>query len=318
MHSVETMMYNSKNGLPWHKLGNPVNGLATAQEALHQSGLDWEVETQKIYTKNDFQFDEVKMGKVVVRQMDNKALGVVGNRYTPLQNTEAFKFFDNVVGEDEAIYETAGSLKGGRVVWLLAKLPSYMRIKGTDDVMKKYVLLTNSHDGSKPVIAKVTPIRVVCNNTLSFALGRGGSAEARIRHTKNVTSNLMEAKRTLGLVNKVYDQLEDIFNGMADVSLNTEQVDNYYNEVFNGGDEELATRTENTIFDVQRLLEEGAGVDEPWMKEMTPWKLYNSVTEYVDHHKSYQKRTDKLHALAFGSGENIKKKAFDSAFALIK
>lgn len=315
MHNVEEMMYNQENGNPWHELGNSVQGLATAEQALEKGGLNWEAEVQPLYTNNGGEFEEVEQGKVVVRQSDNKNLGVVGNRYKPLQNKEAFEFFDSIVGEGEAIYETAGSLKGGRVVWLLAKMPDYIRIGQTDDIIEKYVLLTNSHDGSKPVIAKLTPIRVVCNNTLNYALRQRGTKEVRIRHTKNVNSRLMQAKETFGFVNKIYSQLNDIFNGMAKVQLNEEQLDEYYNNVFNGGDEEVSTRTENTIMDVKKLLEEGAGFDDPMMKDTkyTPWGAYQTVTEYVDHHKSYRENTDKLHAITFGSGAKYKEKGFKEA-----
>lgn len=311
MHNVETMMYNQKNGLPWHKLGNSVEGLATSKEALEASGLDWKVKTQRLFTPTNENLDnmsEVSMGKVVVRQSDNKPLGVVGNRYTPLQNTEAFQFFDNIVGNDMAIYETAGSLKGGRVVWLLAKMPDFIRIEGTDDIIEKYVLLTNSHDGSKPVIAKITPVRVVCNNTLSFALRRSGT-EVRIRHTKNVASMLDEAKETLGIINRVYEEVNGIFNGMSSLKMNGEDMDEYFNLVFNNGEKEVSTRTENMILDVKQLLEEGAGTDDPAIRG-TGWHAYNAITEYVDHYKNYQDRTDKLHALAFGSGAKTKEKAF--------
>lgn len=313
--NVETMMYNKQNGLPWHKEGQSVNGLATSAEAIKASGLDWQVDVEPVYLANG---DEVEDSKAIVRQTDKKVFNVLGNRYTPLQNHEAFEFFDGIVGEDEAIYETAGSLKGGKIVWLLAKLPDYIRIGNSDDVVKKYVLLANSHDGSSPVTVMTTPIRVVCNNTLNVAL-KGQQTRIKVRHTKNMVAKLDQGKYTLGIVNKVYSELADIFNGMDAVSINTETMDTYLNNVLNGGKDEVATRTENVIDDVKRVYEEGAGVDDPAILHGRDnlWRLYNSLTEYVDHYKNYRSDTDVLHAISMGSGATIKERAFKEALAMI-
>lgn len=312
---LETMMYNSKNGLPWHREGTPIEGLATSAQAIEASGLDWEVNVEPVYLANG---DEVEDSKAIVRQTDKKVFNVLGNRYTPLQNKEAFEFFDGIVGEDEAIYETAGSLKGGKIVWLLAKMPDFIRIGNTDDVIKKYVLLANSHDGSSPVTVMTTPIRVVCNNTLSFAL-KGHEERIKVRHTKNMVANLEQGRYALGIVNKVYSQLNDIFNAMDSVDINGEFMDEYLNNVLNGGKEEVATRTENVILDVKKVYAEGAGVDDPAILKGRDnlWRLYNSLTEYVDHYKNYRSDTDVLHAISMGSGATIKERAFKEAVRML-
>ena len=314
-HAVENMMYNSKNGLPWHKEGTAIDGLATSAQAIEASGLDWDVEVEPVFLEDGA---EVEDSKAIVRQSDRKVFNVLGNRYTPLQNKEAFEFFDGVVGEDEAIYETAGSLKGGKVVWLLAKMPDYIRIGNTDDVIKKYVLLANSHDGSSPVTVQTTPIRVVCNNTLTTAL-KGSSNRIKVRHTKNMIVNLEQGRRAMGLVNKIYTQLDDIYNEMGNVNLTTDTMDEYLNNVLNNGKEEVATRTENKIMDVKRVYEEGAGVDDPAILDGRDnmWRLYNSLTEYVDHYKNYNQGTDHLHAISMGSGAKLKEKAFKEAVKML-
>ena len=172
--NVESMMYHGER--PWHKLGKPLDHPATATEAITAAGLDWSVTLSPCYAGGEG--DEVDAPKylpiagkrAVVRTDRQLAIGVVGTRYRPIQNTDAFGFFDAVVGEGKAIYETAGSLNDGRRIWMLARVPGDIWVADEDNV-KKYLLLCNSHDGGSPLRALFTPIRVVCENTLRAALG---------------------------------------------------------------------------------------------------------------------------------------------------
>jgi phage/plasmid-like protein (TIGR03299 family) len=150
-----------------------------------------------------------------VRNDTGDILGVVGSRYQPIQNREAFSFFDALVGSDEAMYHTAGVLGKGERIWIMAKLPNYIQV-GKKDIVDKYLLLINSsHDGSTVVRAKLTPIRVVCNNTLSVALS-GTEQEVRVRHTANAVQNSKKLTKLLGLTNILYyEQFDSIFNRMA-------------------------------------------------------------------------------------------------------
>lgn len=311
-HLVENMMYNETNGKPWHELGEPVSGLGTAKDVMKHAGLNWEVQKHPLQTEGGI---HVPDRFAMVRESDQSVLGTVGDRYQPLQNKDAFEFFDPIVDRDEAIYETAGSLRGGRQVWLLAKMPDHIRVGKGDDTIEKYVMLTNSHDGSKPVVAKITPVRVVCNNTLSWAL-KGSGSEVRIRHTMSMRSQLQEAHKTLNVVNKIYSQLEETYNAMLGTKVSTDDMDHYFNHVFNNGKDEVASRTENTIDEVKRLLEEGAGVDMPEIRG-TLWHAYNAVTEYVDFYKGYRTGTDVTHAVTFGSGASRKENAFKQAVAFM-
>lgn len=311
-HNVEQMMYNKQNGKTWHGLGVAAEGLSDSHEVMEKAGLDWEVEKHPLQTEGGIYVpDQYAM----VRNSDNSVLGTVGSRYEPLQNKNAFEFFDPIVDRDEAIYETAGSLRGGRQVWLLAKMPDHIQVGNGDDRIEKYVMLTNSHDGSKPVVAKITPVRVVCSNTLSWAL-KGSGSEVRIRHTQSMRSQLQEAHKTLNVVNKIYAQLDQAYNAMLSTKVSTNDMDAYFNQVFNKGRDEVATRTENTIDEVKRLLEEGAGVDMPELRG-TMWHAYNAVTEYVDFYKDYRSGTDVTHAITFGSGATRKEKAFKHAMAMV-
>lgn len=309
----DQMMYNSKNGKPWHGLGNASDGLATAEEMLKLANLNWDVKLQPVFVG-----DSVVDGyKAVVRDDTNQVLSIMKSRYQPLQNTEALNFFDPLVERSEAIYETAGSIKNGRTVFLVAKLPDYIQpVKG--DLIEKYVLLTNSHDGSSPVIAKVTPVRVVCNNTLTLAL-KGDGQEVRVRHTKGIVDNLTLAHETLGLINKVNSQVEEIFAKMAKVQMNTESAKAYFEMVFNvkkDEDGDSSTRSANMIQNVFELVESGKGTDIVGVRGSL-YGMYNALTEYVDHHKTYRTKTDRTDALLFGSGAKLKEKAFTEALSLM-
>lgn len=182
-------MFSAEGKTPWHGLGNVVDSVATAKEALHLSGLDWEVmkvpQYASFFNNGEYHTVEVPDTFATVRNVDNKILGTVKDRYQIMQNQEAFDFMDTVVGEGAAAYHTAGALDGGRKVWILVKLPGevLVRVKGHDDITEKYGLLYNSHDGKTMAALKVTPVRVVCQNTLNLAM-RGGAFN--IRHTQNM------------------------------------------------------------------------------------------------------------------------------------
>ena len=147
----------------------------TAKEAIAQCGLDWEVETRAVYQYAPMEGNRyykhllIPNKQAVVRTDTEQAFTVMGNGYIPVQNREAFNFFDSVIAQGEAIYDSAGSFFGGRKVWILAKLPGDIAVSDTDKI-GKYILLSNSHDGSSALRMKFTPIRIVCSNTLAIAL----------------------------------------------------------------------------------------------------------------------------------------------------
>jgi phage/plasmid-like protein (TIGR03299 family) len=156
-------------------------------------------------------------------------LGVVGRDYTPLQNREAFGFFDHIVGKDAAIYHTAGALGQGERVWILAKLPTEIEV-ARDDISDKFLLLSNSHDGNSSVQIKFTPIRVVCQNTLTMALSQGPTLH--VAHMKDIHRRLLEAERTLGLINRRFDEIEEEFQELVKMQLNQARLAEYLQRVF--------------------------------------------------------------------------------------
>lgn len=215
---IETMFYVRET--PWHGLGTKVMEAPTSKEALNLSGLDWKVEQEKIYTENG---NVVTGFKANVRDTDKKVLGVVTDRYKVVQNEEAFAFTDELLGEGVR-YETAGSLQGGRKVWLLAHLPHEYIIAG--ERISPYLVFSNTHDGSGAIRVAITPIRVVCNNTLNLALNTAKRSWSTI-HTGDISSKMEEAKNTLFMANTYMDELGKEFDNLRKKKLTDKQVMEY-------------------------------------------------------------------------------------------
>ncbi len=308
--SGPSMMYVGET--PWHSLGTRLDRPATAEEAIQAAHLDFTVEKFRLKTTpNDL---PVESHFATVRTDTMEVLGVVGSRYEPIQNRDAFTTFDALVGEGEAIYHTAGALGKGERIWLLAKLPDYIRVNG-NDIVEKFLLLVNSHDGSGSVRVKLTPIRVVCENTLSLALS-GAEQEVHIRHTLNAKEKLKEAHEILGLTNKLYEQLDAIFNRMTETKMDEPTLTEYVRTIFpenrESKDQSRVKKVHGVIFE---LAESGEGAE---MSRGTLWGAYNAVTEYVDHYRHAKgEETVRLKSMWFGSGERIKKNAFRVAATLL-
>jgi phage/plasmid-like protein (TIGR03299 family) len=314
-----SMMYVGET--PWHGLGTRLDRAATSAEAIQAAGLDWEVVKLPLTAREGSTIHLVDRYAVVRSDLwgtkEVAVLGVVGPDYTPLQNRDAFAFFDDIVGEDAAIYHTAGALRNGERVWILAKLPSSIRVVG-DDVVHKYLLLSNSHDGSSSVEVKFTPIRVVCQNTLSFALRWGSTV--RVPHTRNVKERLAEAAKLLGIVEFTYAQAGTVFSSMARVPLDTATLERYLRRVFpTPRDESDTARVARAARDrdwARYFFEQGVGNQELRVRG-TLWAAYNGVTEYVDHQGRYQSPDNRLASVWFGEGQRIKSRAFVAAMQMV-
>ena len=190
--NVDTMMYVRNK--PWHGLGTMVPEAPTSADALRFAGLDWSVRQEPVYNARGGVIPGYKSN---VRDTDGRVLGIVGDRYKVVQNIDAFNFTDDLIGGDVR-YETAGSLRDGKQIWLLAKMPA--RRVASDDV-EPYLCFTNSHDGSGGLKVCMTPIRVVCNNTLNLALGSAKRVWS-MRHTENIRERMQEARDCLALADE--------------------------------------------------------------------------------------------------------------------
>ena len=238
--NVETMMYVREK--PWHGLGTMVMEAPTSADALRLAGLDWTVDQTPVYTDAGIEITGYKANR---RNSDNAILGIVSDRYKIVQNTEAFEFTDALIGETEngvVKYETAGSLCGGKRVWLLAKMPTQ---KILDDDVEPYMFFSNTHDGSGAIKVGITPVRIVCNNRLNIALNTA-KRQWSTKHIGNMQSKLEEAKLCLQLADKYMKGLNEEADRFANATLYKEQIDEIFNEMF-PIDDDTTERKKNNI-----------------------------------------------------------------------
>jgi len=198
--------------VPWHGLGVRVEEVLSSEEALKKSGLDWNVIQRPLLTST---YDPVHGFKANIRESDNSILGVVSDRYRIVQNADAFRFTDGLLGEGVR-YETAGSLHEGRKVWMLAKLPGEFAFDG--EQIDTYLVFSNSHDGNSSIRVAITPIRVVCSNTMNLALKTAKRIWATT-HEGNLDDKMAEAHNTLQLAARYMDNLGTEFERLSGIHL---------------------------------------------------------------------------------------------------
>lgn len=278
--NVETMFYVRET--PWHGLGTRVMEAPSSKEALGLAGLDWKVVQEPVYT----QAEELIEGyKANVRDTDRKVLGVVTNRYRIIQNEEAFGFTDALLGEGVR-YETAGSLQGGRKVWLLARLPHEYIISG--ERISPYLVFSNAHDGSGAVRVALTPIRVVCNNTLNLALSTAKRSWSMM-HTGNVQEKLEEAKDTLFRAETYMDSLGKEFDELRKKKLTDKQVMDYIEILLPMEDNTTPQQRKN----ISRLREDMGRryFDAPDLKTVgkNAYRFINAISDFATHAEPLRK-----------------------------
>ncbi|MEX0774750.1 MAG: DUF932 domain-containing protein [Phycisphaeraceae bacterium] len=314
------MMYVGKP--PWHGLGKQLDTPATAAQAIEAAGLDWEVTTVPVYAVQDRHAALVPDRLAVVRadrwgKPGCPVYGVVGRGYRPLQNSQAFSFMDSLIGDKAAVYHTAGALGQGERVWILAKLPDQIRVVA-DDLVEKYLLLSTGHDGHTSVQVMMTPIRVVCQNTLTMALA-SGSTQLRIAHTRDMPQRLEHARAALAHVRLRYAAVQEGFQRFARVSMKGNRLDSYLRMVFPdppaNAQRRLGDRVRMDRAGAANRFETGAGNDLAPVRD-TLWAAYNGVTDYVDHGRCCYQGADRLCSIWFGRGSDIKAKAYDNALLL--
>lgn len=216
--NVETMFYTRT--APWHGLGTRVVTAPNSKTALEVAGLNWNVIQRPLFTDQEQEVDGYKAN---VRNSDGKVLGVVTDRYKVVQNQDAFAFTDELLGEGVR-YETAGSLQEGKRIWLLAKLPNEYIITG--ERISPYLVLTNTHDGSGAIRAAMTPIRVVCQNTLNLALREAKRSWSAI-HTGNIQEKMEEARETLLMAENYMVSLGNEIEALSKIKMTDKKVMDY-------------------------------------------------------------------------------------------
>jgi len=274
-----SMMYTGD--VPWHRLGTKLDQPATSQQAIRAANLDWQVD-----------------------------------KY-PLQNEAAFRFFDEIVGQKAAIYETAGALGNGERVWILAKMPDVIRVLG-DDICEKYLVLSNSHDGKSSVQMKFTPIRVVCQNTLTMALSDGRNY--RVAHTGNVIGKLRQTDLAQ-FITKRFEEIEQGFRQLAAVQVNRKSLDSYYRIVFPDPigltNHRAIERVNGLRLRAAQYFENGKGNQAKGVAG-TLWAAYNGIAEMVDYHQPIVDADRQLNSIWFGDGYLIKAGAYRAAIDNLK
>ena len=272
--NVETMFYTREK--PWHGLGTMVAEAPNSKDALRLAGLNWKVLQEPVYTENK---ELIQGYKANVRDTDRKVLGVVTDRYKVIQNEEAFAFTDTLLGEGVR-YETAGSLQEGRRVWMLARLPREFIIGG--ERISPYMVFSNTHDGSGAVKTALTPIRVVCNNTLNLALRTAKRSWSMI-HTGDISGKIEEAKNTLLLADEYMTALGQEFEDLIKIKLSEKQVFDYikillpmeenYSLLQKRGVEKLRADMKMRYFDAPDLKDVGNN----------GYRFVNAVSDFATH-----------------------------------
>ena len=333
-HEVETMAY--ANATPWHGLGNQVEANMTPQEMLVAAQIDWRVSKRPAYTVDkpncwniidptgEASFMPCPDNYFLVRDTDNKVLSACGENYVPFQNAEVMDFFKKFTEAGQMTMETAGSLKQGKDIWGLAKLTDNFSIAGGDRI-EGYLLLNNSHQVGKALTTMFTPIRVVCNNTLTLALNTQGN-RFRVPHLQMFDEEIIKsAHEALGISNEHMKQFKEKSEFLAGKPVRDKAFENFIAELFQpqllvergkapNADALPPLRDEfkNTAELVHNAFSTSPGSELKSAKG-TWWGALNAVTYVVDHKKTSMQEGNALHSAWFGSGAVTKRKALDKA-----
>lgn len=283
--NVETMF--SVREKPWHGLGTIVQEAPTSADALHLAGLDWTVRQEPIIYK------EQDSGYFMnIRSTDDKVLGVVGGRYKPVQNVDAFNFVDGLIG-DGVTYETAGSLATGKRIWLLAKMPE---VKILGDAVEPFMCLTNSHDGFGSLKVCMTPVRVVCQNTLNLALD-GAKRSWNVRHTSSIDSKMDAARQTLGLANTYMKSIAQTAEDLYKIKIAPKDFEILADQLF-PVTAEMSKRKEESQVLLREQLKHAWEMDDLGNIKGTGWGFMNAISDMTTHRPPARK-TDNYQENAF-------------------
>lgn len=345
-----TWSFASNSEKAWHGLGQIVDKAMTAEEAIKNANLDYEVAKAPLYagiekiteinelpkeieeTEQETETSPVEKqydyepydDKIATYRTDTKeVLGIVGGRYEIVQNREAFGFFDSIIDSKEAIFETAGALGKGERIFVTAKLPNDLVVKG--EPIEKYIILTNSHDGSSSIIAGFTNVRIVCNNTLQAAM-RDLDNKVSIKHISGAKNKLAEAHRVMGIASKYMDSVQEVFDAMSRKTISDEEMKQFLTKIFTPKIiipkkdeekiEELSTRTANTIESAyQFALSHHTQTTES--TKNTIFGAYNAVSGYYNYIKQYPTQESRFNSIHFGQAGNKIKEAFSMAVDML-
>lgn len=335
---VETATYAGRPA--WHRQGLVTEDAKTSAETIRNAGLDWEVEKLPLFFENpeiSIGPDGVEDGGLtyrdaegfygLVRDTDKRTLGVCGEGYEILQNRECFAFLDELADKEEIRYESAGALKGGRVVWLLAQLPGAREVV-PGDLNVPYIMLASSHDGSLAVRIQPTTVRVVCWNTLSMAIrdGKGRAYSAKVKHTTSIRERVGQAIKAIRVAREGFNSYMDRAAEMAETPVNPERLASYLQAVLGvKNPDDVSTRTQNMLQTIVENFMADAKNRLAGMEE-SAWGAFNAVTQWADHQRSSRNTAgdvldnsaeNRFHANQFGQGATLKVEAWNKAQELL-
>lgn len=323
MHNIEIntttgkASFVSANVPAWHGLGDilPFDALTTEQCIKH-GGFDYTVALNPLQTDINGVIVPIDNKFCTYRTDNNDVLGVVGNQYQIVQNTDAFAFFDAIVGKGQAIFQTAGVLGKGQRIFITAKMPNYIKIEGlSNDVTEMYIVLSSSHDGTGAIKAFITPVRVVCQNTLNYAL-RSAVNSVSIRHSGDTQLKLREAHKLLNIVNNYETVMTDTFNAMHKVKISDKVFNELLADLFpstSKDGEKVSTRTENIRNGVTEAYFNGEGQSNILG---TGWGAYNAITHYTNHNKNYTDLDNRFKSILEGNSYKLQQKAADKILSM--
>lgn len=294
---------------PWHSLGTRVPDDLTPEQMLDAAGLNWEVEKIEAFAKVGGKKVSVDRS-ALVRKTDNKILGVVSNDWNPVQNAEAFEFFNDFIAEGDMEMHTAGSLSDGQIVWALAKVKSGFSLFGGDEV-ESYLHFTNFHKYGFSTDVRFTPIRVVCNNTLTLSLNTKVEKMVKISHRREFNGD--NVKLMLGIAADKLAKYKEMAQFLGSKRASNENVVDYFKRVFpvSGGDNAKKEISKNAGVALG-ILETQPGAE---FARGTWWQAFNSVT-YLTDHLAGRTADTRLTSAWYGYNKNLKTKALELALEM--
>lgn len=306
--------------IPWHGLGVQFEQEFTATEAIEAAGLGFEVTKEPIYRMLADEPVAIPGRFLTINNDNQEMLGMVGDRYEILQNRDAFCFFDEIMAETGARFITAGALGNGERVWMLARLPETFEPLFGDKITQN-CLLTTGHDGYTSTEVRFTPIRVVCQNTLTAAT-RGSKEIISIRHTESIKGRLQQSAIILKEMNAHFAALGETFSELASFRIDDEWLTEYERLLFGEEPKDAKTQASRNIWmrkveGFQTRMTSGMGVDLPGVSG-TAWAAYNAAVEWADYAIPVRDEIKRTESLLWGRGNQFKQTAFDSALALVR
>lgn len=288
---------------PWHGIGTKVPNDLTPDQMLKAAGLDWRVTPVPAFA--EIGGKQVSVGhSALVRDIDNKILDVITDDWIPNQNETAFEFFNDFVAAGEMEMHTAGSLKGGQLVWALAKVKDAFELFNGDTV-ESYLLFTNPHKYGWSIDVRFTPIRVVCNNTLTLSLNTQSSKIVKVSHRREFDGDVV--KETLGVAKEKLAKYKEMAAYLGSKRYNDENIVDYFKRVFpvSGAKKEMSKNAEIAL----EIMDQQPGAE---FAEGTWWQAYNCVTFMTDHIIG-RSADNRLQSAWYGANKNLKIKALDTA-----